>query len=153
VQGTDGALYGTALDGGSGGYGTVFRLNTNGTGFTVLRDFHLSTTGVGPGALIQGTDGALYGKTYSGGSRGYGTVFRLNTDGTGFTVLKAFDYGTTGGYLYGGLVQGTNGALYGTANSGGSVGWGTVFGLNPNGTGFTILKNFDGGTSGGMPAA
>ena len=50
--------------------------------------------------LVQGTDGALYGTAHQGGSSGYGTVFKLNTDGTGFTVLKNFDYSTTGGYLY-----------------------------------------------------
>jgi len=46
---------------------------------------------------MQGSDGALYGKTYIGGTFGAGTVFKLNTDGTGFTVLKSFDYPTEAG--------------------------------------------------------
>ena len=45
---------------------------------------------------MQGTDGALYGTAHQGGTSGYGTVFKLNTDGTGFTVLKNFDYSTGG---------------------------------------------------------
>ena len=92
---------------------------------------------------MQGADGALYGTAYQGGSSGYGTVFKLNPDGTGFTVLKNFDYSTTGGYLYAGLVQGTDGALYGTAYSGRQQRYGTVFKLNTDGSGFTVLKNFD----------
>ena len=67
-------------------------------------------------------------------------MFKLNTDGTGFTVLKNFDYSTTGGYPYAGLMQGTDGALYGTAYQGGSSGYGTVFKLNPDGTGFTVAQ-------------
>jgi uncharacterized repeat protein (TIGR03803 family) len=103
--------------------------------------------------LIQGTDGALYGTASSGGSNDYGTVFKLNPDGTGFTVLLSLDYFTTGGTPYAGLIQGTDGALYGTASRGGSSGYGTVFKLNPDGTGFTVLANFDGSTTGGSPFA
>jgi uncharacterized repeat protein (TIGR03803 family) len=145
IQGTDGGLYGTTSQGGSNGYGTLFRFATDETGFSVVASFDLATTGGNPFAgLKQGTDGALYGTTSRGGIGGYGTVFKVNTNGTGFTVLKAFDYSTTGGYLYwGGLIQGTDGALYGTASQGGSGGGGTVFKLNTNGTGFTVLKNFD----------
>jgi uncharacterized repeat protein (TIGR03803 family) len=151
AQGTDGALYGTASQGGSSGAGTVFKLNADGTGFTVIKDFDNSTTGGYPqgGALIQGTDGKLYGNASQGGTYGYGTVFKLNTDGSGFSVLQNFDNSTTGGYLYSGLMQGTDGALYGTAASGGTYGYGTVFKLNPDGTGFSVLKNFDYSTSGG----
>jgi len=130
LQGSDGALYGTAQSGGSLGNGTVFKLNPDGTGFTVLKNFDSSTTGGYPQAgLLQGTDGALYGTASQGGSLGYGTVFKLNPDGTGFTVLKNFDNSTTGGYLHAGLLQGTDGALYGTAYQGGSSGVGTVFRL------------------------
>src|SRR5262249_15758417 len=42
------------------------------------------------GALIEATDGALYGTTYTGGSAGRGSVFRLTKDGTGQTLLKSF---------------------------------------------------------------
>jgi len=154
VQGTDGALYGAAASGGTSGGGTVFKLNTNGSGFTVLQDLDYSTTGGGPyGGLAEGTDGALYGTAYSGGSIGYGTVFKLNPDGSGFTVLQNLDYSTTGAYPYfGGLRRGTDGALYGAAQSGGSSGYGTVFKLNPDGSGFTVLQNFDYSTTGAYPS-
>jgi uncharacterized repeat protein (TIGR03803 family) len=154
LQGMDGALYGTANVGGSSNYGTVFRLNTNGTGFTVLTNFDNATMGGNPQAgLIQGTDGALYGTASSGGSGGYGTVFRLNLDGTGFTVFTSFDNITAGGYPQAALIEGTDGALYGTTSSGGSTGYGTVFRLATNGTSFAVLTNFDYTTMGGFPAA
>src|SRR5439155_4018406 len=154
IQGTDGALYGTAGAGGPGGYfggyGTVFKLNPDGAGFTVLKTFDdYSTTGGGLYArLVQGTDGALYGTANYGGSSYSGTVFKLKTDGTGLTVLQNLDYSMTGGSSQGGLIQGTDGALYGTANQGGSSGYGTVFQLNPDGTDFIVLLNFDSSTSG-----
>jgi uncharacterized repeat protein (TIGR03803 family) len=140
MQGADGALYGLAF-GGSSGDGTVFRLNRDGTGFTVLTNFDYFTTGYLPNkALIQGTDGALYGTTYGGGSGVAGTVFKLNTDGSGLTDLKAFD-DPTDGLPHAGLLQGMDGALYGTAN--GQPGFGAVFKMKTDGTGFTFLKKFD----------
>ena len=154
IQATDGALYGAAYQGGSNGYGTVFKLNTDGTGFTVLKHFDNSTTGREPqGELVQGIDGVLYGVAYLGGSNGFGTVFKMNLDGTGFTALKHFDNTTTGGYLYGGLIQGADGKLYGTASQGGSGGFGTVFKLNTDGTGFAVLKHFDNSSTGSTPYA
>jgi uncharacterized repeat protein (TIGR03803 family) len=154
VQATDGALYGTASYGGSSDYGTVFRLNSDGSGFTVLQNLDLSTTGGSPyGSLVQGADGALYGTATEGGAHGYGTVFKLNTDGTGFTVLLDFDNATTGGKPFAGLLQATDGALYGTAREGGSSGYGTVFKLDPDGTGFSVLKHFDNSTTGRNPYA
>jgi uncharacterized repeat protein (TIGR03803 family) len=134
MQGTDGALYGTAAYGGSSGSGTVFKLNPDGTGFTVLQNFDNSTTGGYPNAVMQGTDGALYGTAAYGGSSGSGTVFKLNPDGTGFTILQNFDNSTTGGNPIAGLIQGTDGALYGTTQGGGSSGFGTVFKLYLDGT-------------------
>ena len=152
MQAADSALYGTASAWWGSGYGSVFKLNLDGTGFTVLKNFDLSTTGGHLEAgLMQGMHGALYGTTIQGGSCGYGTVFKLNPDGTGFTVLKNFDHATTGAYLYGGLIQGVDGTLYGAAEQGGSRGYGTVFKLNPDGTGFTVLQNFDNSTTGAFP--
>ena len=84
--------------------------------FERIHSFGSPGTGYYPYArLVQGTDGALYGTALYGGTNGAGTVFKLNPDGSGFTVLKSFDYSTTGAYPFAGVVQGTDGALYGTA--------------------------------------
>ncbi len=153
LQGTDGSLYGTTSSGGSGGGGGVFKLNPDGTGLTVIQELD-SATGANPFAgLMQGTDGVLYGTARNGGSNGDGTVFKLDQDGTGFTVLQEFDGSATGGEPWGRLIQGTDGALYGTVTAGGSSCCGTVFKLNPDGTGFDVLQNFDGWTTGSVPYA
>ena len=77
--------------------------------FTVLQNLDYSTTGGSPSAgLVQGTDGALYGTTKYGGSGAVGTVFKLNPDGSGFTVLQNLDYYPAGGYPQSGLVQATD---------------------------------------------
>jgi len=122
-------LYGTTAAGGSAGKGTVFALNTDGTGFRLLHDFSGGSDGASPwdGLIVWGN--TLYGTAYSGGSSGKGTVFALNTDGTGFTTLHTFTGGSGGAYPIGGLIL-TNNTLYGTARFGGSSGNGTVFSLS-----------------------
>jgi uncharacterized repeat protein (TIGR03803 family) len=155
ILGADGLLYGTTSTGGSGGYGTVFRLAQHGGGFTVLLNLDYYTTGGTPSydGLVQGPDGVLYGTAYRGGTMGFGTAFKLNPDGTGFEVLLTFDGATTGGQPFGGLLLGADGALYGTTSSGGSGGHGTVFKVNPDGSGFMVLQNLDGANTGSRPFA
>src|ERR1035437_1855754 len=92
-------LYGTAQLGGGWGCGTVFKMNTAGTGFTNLHDFTVTSTnlsgvdtnsdGTYPNGLIL-LGNTLYGTAGYGGSSGNGTVFAVNTNGTGFTNLNTF---------------------------------------------------------------
>jgi uncharacterized repeat protein (TIGR03803 family) len=146
-------LYGTAYYGGRYGEGTVFAVNTNGTGFTNLFSFN-GANGQNPEAALIVSGNTLYGTTYLGGSSGdntNGTVFAINTDGTGFTNLHSF---TALGSLYPTNSDGANpesglvlsgSTLYGAAARGGSsgFGYGTIFALNADGTGFTNLFYFD----------
>ena len=96
-------LYGTAALGGSSGQGTVFALNTDGTGFTNLHSFTqgllLTSTayltnsdGASPNGGLILSGNTLYGTANAGGSFGIGTVFAVNTDGTGFTNLHSFNW-------------------------------------------------------------
>jgi uncharacterized repeat protein (TIGR03803 family) len=138
-------LYGTAYGGGNSGNGTVFAVNTNGTGFTNLHSFTLlnnstNSDGARPytGLILSGN--TLYGTAEYGGSSGYGTVFAVHTNGTGFTNLHSFNY-SDGANPYAGLILSGN-TLYGTASGGGSSSYGTVFAVHTNGTGFTNLHSF-----------
>ena len=142
-------LYGMASQGGSPGAGTLFAVNTDGSGFTNLHSFAY-TDGANPMGLTLSAS-RLYGTTSQGGSWGYGTVFAVSTDGTGFTNLQSFSDGADGGFPNADLILSSN-TLYGTAYSGGLI-WGTVFALNTNGTGFTVLHTFSGGSDGAYPRA
>jgi len=153
MQGRDGALYGTTFGGGTYSYGTVFKLNSDGTGYNGLYSFGGSGgDGASPAAgLVQGTDGALYGTAQSGGTFGDGTVFKLNTNGTGYTSLYSFTGSEQDGASpRAGLVQGRDGALYGTTYTGGYrpygifPGIGVVFKVNTNGTGYAVIHIFTG---------
>ena len=154
-------LYGTAEAGGSWGAGTVFAVNTDGTGFTNLDNFTDGSDGANPLAGLILSGNTLYGTAQLGGSSGNGTVFAVNTNGTGFTNLHSFTLGSgsypnitnsDGAYPYAELILSGN-TLYGTALHGGSSGVGTVFAVNTNGTGFTNLHSFTGGSGGAIPWA
>ncbi len=140
VQGSDGKLYGTASTGGTNGLGALFSLTTNGV-FTPLWSFH-SIEGSQPvGPLVPGSDGNLYGLTCTGGTNDLGTVFSLTTNGV-LTPLVSFDY-SLGAYPSNGLVQASDGTFYGTASAGGTNGgWGTVFRVTAEGT-LTPLHSFN----------
>jgi len=121
-------LYGAALYGGSSGYGTVFAVNTDGTGYTTLHNFTGGRDGSLPFAgLISGN--TLYGTASQGGNSGFGMVFKVSTSGTGFTTLHWFTGGDEGSDPGAGLILSGN-TLYGTAAGGGSSGSGTVFSLS-----------------------
>jgi uncharacterized repeat protein (TIGR03803 family) len=134
-------LYGTASTGGNSGNGTVFAVNTDGTGFTTLYSFTNGSDGALPEAGLVLSGNTLYGTAVGGGSKSYGTVFAVNTDGTGFTTLYSFTLGIDGGEPYAGLVLSGN-TLYGEAVNGGSGSYGTVFAIHTNDTGFATLHRF-----------
>ena len=83
-------LYGTAPNGGISGGGTVFKVNIDGTGFTTLHNFLGRDDGFRPVAGLAVSGNVLYGTASAGGNSESGAVFRLGTDGTGFTTLHHF---------------------------------------------------------------
>jgi uncharacterized repeat protein (TIGR03803 family) len=143
-------LYGTAAQGGSFGFGTIFAIKTNGLGFTNFHSFN-TADGIAPQARLTFASGALYGAAKFGGTgaSSKGSIFRINPDGTGFTNLHSFSNisgpspGTNSGgaSLYGELIISGN-TMYGTAHDGGANGCGTVFKLNTTGLGFSVLHDF-----------
>lgn len=143
VQGPDGALYGTTLQGGSTKSGTVFRLTLDGS-YTQLFSFTGANGSNPEGSLVVGRDGLLYGTTMTGGTNDRGTVFKITTTGT-HTLLHSFEtlgnfnangdgVNANGSNPRAGLRQGPDGNFYGTAYNGGPGGYGTVFRITPSGT-------------------
>ncbi len=142
VQASNGDLYGTTVQGGANGAGTVFKITPSGT-LTTLYSFCSQsgcTDGKSPfSALVQATNGNLYGTTFVGGADGYGTVFKITPSGT-LTTVHSFDY-TNGGNPEAGLVEASNGNFYGITSDGGGTDSGTVFKMTPSGT-LTTLYSF-----------
>ena len=145
IQSSDGQLYGATRHGGASDAGTIFSIKTNGSGFTIVRDF---TTNANDGAyplnsVIEGSDGRLYGRTLSGGTSNGSAIFGLNKNGSGYSVLHSFTTNLDNTDSYSGLIQGSDGALYGTTYNDGALAQGSVFRLNKDGTGFQTLHNFE----------
>ena len=148
VQGHNGNFYGTTNTGGAHTFGTVFKITPSGT-LTTLYSFCAQTPpncadGADPqAALVQATDGNLYGTTSDGGI-GVGTFFKVTPSGT-LTTLHIFGTGNGEGFNpVGTLVQATDGNFYGTTSEGGAFAndQGTVFKITPSGT-LTTLHTFD----------
>lgn len=149
IQATDGNFYGLAYAGGTNFGGTIFKITSGGT-FTVVRNLSSSTDGQAPyGALVQATDGLLYGMNSGGGATSGGTVFKITTTGT-FTLLHSLTSAPDGASPRGSLVQSTDGNLYGMTSTGGNSSFGTVFKISTSGV-FTFLNGFNGGVTGNAP--
>jgi len=173
IQATDGDLYGTTVAGGAVnrpcpgfpsfiGCGTVFKISPSGT-LTTLHEF-CSEAGCVDGAfpfagVVQATDGDLYGTTIEGGANGKGTVYKISQDGEFNTLYSFCSRGgtncTDGAGPQAGLVQATDGDLYGVTGGGGANSDGTIFEITPSGA-LTTIYNFcslNGCADGDGPAA
>jgi len=144
VQATNGDFYGTTYEGGANNSGTVFKITPSGK-LTTLYSFcsqsECTDGGLPRAGLIQADNGDLYGTTGGRpGTESYGTVFKITPSGTLTTLYRFCSQSgcTDGEEPYAGLVQATNGDLYGTTAYGGAncapLGCGTVFKITPTGT-------------------
>jgi uncharacterized repeat protein (TIGR03803 family) len=153
VEANDGNFYGTTLQGGANGLGTVFRVTPEGI-LSTLATFG-GTNGAYPISLMRGSDGLLYGCTthggnnFTGGSTGWGTVYRVTTNGD-FSVLWAFS-NTDGSEPKCRLLEVTNGLFYGTAHVGGRNGSGNVFQISTNANFASVLEFDNSQAKGGNP--
>ena len=143
IADSSGNFYGTTDFGGQYGYGTVYELSPNGSGGwteTVLHSFQANgVDGTHPfSTLTFDTAGNLYGTTYSGGVHSYGTVFELSPSGGTWTesILHNFnivDNVGDGAFPQAGVFFNSAGDIIGTTYAGGSVGYGEIYKLAPNG--------------------
>ena len=151
-----GTLYGTTVDGGANGDGTVFKITTSGKE-SVL---HAFTGGASDGANPYGglidVDGMLYGTTLSAGglgcySTGCGAIFKITTSGKESIVYSFKGGSTDGAFPQAGLID-VKGTLFGTTVEGGTKNYGTVFKITASGK-ESLLHSFAGGTDGASPLA
>jgi uncharacterized repeat protein (TIGR03803 family) len=146
VQASNGSFYGVS-NGGVNGGGTIYKI-TGGGAFSVIYNFCSAANCAGGahvyGPLVQGTDGFLYGTTSYGGSGG--SIFKVSTSGA-FTTLYTFCTQSgcpDGGAPVDGLIQGSDGNLYGTNTLYAANGSGTVFKITPGGALTTLVATGQG---------
>jgi uncharacterized repeat protein (TIGR03803 family) len=147
IQASDGFLYGTTANGGWAHCGTIFKMSTAGV---VLQSvpFLCNAAGSGPGGgpLLQASDGNFYGITEVGGLRNGGTVFKMSPDFK-ISTLYAFtgkSLATKDGFApIAGLIQATDGNLYGATAGGGANGMGTLYRISTSGE-YQSLYSFNG---------
>jgi uncharacterized repeat protein (TIGR03803 family) len=142
VRDPAGNLYGTTINGGTYGSGSVFKVDPTGKE-TVLYAFGGSDGGFPYAGLIRDGKGNLYGTTL------FGTVFRIDPNGQ-LAILYTFTGQPDGAQPESGLIRDSAGNLYGTTAGGGTLDHGTVFKLTPQGQ-ETVLYSFTGGADGGRP--
>ena len=142
IQAKDGWLYGMTTTASSGYYGTIFKISPFTGQFIVVKMLAVNTDGGRPnGHLVQANDGNFYGITRSGGSTGYGTIFKLTTGGS-YSVLKTLNGPTDGWECYGSLMQASDGDFYGMTRRGGTYDYGVIFRYSLT-TGYKVLKNLN----------
>lgn len=148
---SDGMLYGVG--------GMLYKLNTNGSNFAVVHQFTGGSEGSYPVGRVVVSGNAIYGVTQRGGNNlgsvhgGDGIIYRVDTDGSNFSVLRRLDSTAGDGHnpLFGMILSGST--LYGTAGQGGNFSSGVVFKINTNGIGYQNLHSFEPVTEGSQPQA
>ncbi len=132
IQASDGNLYGTAMSGGKKSRGTVFGFDPKTLKFSVIHDFKGGDGMLPTSAVLEGSDGFLYGTASLGGAHGQGTIFRLETSGKHFKVQHDFTGADGAQPTFSVLVEDAAGKhIYGTTSQGGANGGGVLFELRP----------------------
>ncbi|HSQ35474.1 MAG TPA: choice-of-anchor tandem repeat GloVer-containing protein, partial [Candidatus Binatia bacterium] len=146
-------LYGMTQKGGINNKGTIFKIETNGTGFTLLHEFAGgSDDGAYPYGSLIISGPTLFGMTENGGAGDQGTIFKIQADGSGFSLKHSFAGGSADGALPKGDLLISGSTLFGMTRKGGGSDNGTIFKIQINGTGFALLHQFAGGPAdGGEP--
>ncbi len=161
-------LYAMTAAGGSHKHGVIYSVNPDGSNFTVLHNFK-SSEGDDPHGRLTYDGTHLYGMTKEGGSIGSasynlegqpvaekkfkisGVIFSIDPDGSNYTILHTFFGGAHDGATtdHGYLVLDANNVLYGMTTFGGSSNDGVIFSIHTDGSSFTLLHTFAGGTTDG----
>jgi uncharacterized repeat protein (TIGR03803 family) len=143
VEDGSGNLFGVTDGGGANDLGTVFKVAAGSGGITTLASFN-GSNGANPrnAGLFEDSSGNLFGTTLYGGAHNQGTVFEVAA-GTGTITTLASFAGANGANPVGGVVEDSNGNLFGVTNTGGEYGYGTVFELAAGTDTITALASFD----------
>ena len=153
TQASDLNIYGSTQLGGDFGYGVIFTTAFDGSGYSTLYHFEKPTGGHPSGALLEASDGLLYGNASEGGNFNNGVIYRFDPVSQDYDIIHTFsDVGEIGAIPQGALIESDDGMLYGVAQSGGVFGAGTIFRLNKIGTQIEAIHHFqNNGNTGRTP--
>lgn len=149
TRASTGKFYGTA-HGGAPGFGILFNLNASNNVFTKLHEFDFTNGAYPSGNLRQAASGLFYGTTFKGGADSAGVIFKLDPATNVYTKLVDFN-GANGNSPNGGLLEATNGKLYGLTSSGGDSAYGVLYSYDPASGTYAKLFDFDGRANGSKP--
>ncbi len=140
---SDGKLYGSTEFGGANDQGVLFRVSTNGSGYSVLHTFDDLTGSKPSGALAEASDASIWGTTATGGNNGLGTLFSITPNGA--LSARAHFSGTSGAVPgsspLGGLSPNAGGGFIGTASDGGPGNNGLIFAIDNAGN-YSVRQRF-----------
>lgn len=137
----NGNFWGTTSLGGADGGGVAFRIKTDGTNFIKIHDFETGTGIFLVGDLLE-HDGKLFGMAGTGGSFFGGAIYSIGISNDEYSVVHHFDRDAHGGSPNGTLLL-SSGKLWGTTtrSASASEGTGTIFSINPDGTGYSEIHD------------
>jgi uncharacterized repeat protein (TIGR03803 family) len=142
VMDSHGNLFGTTEHGGANSDGTLFEVAAGTNTITTLASFN-SSTGTNPqGQLLIDSAGDLYGTTPTGGANNDGTVFEVVAGSTTITKIADFN-SSTGNDTFAGVIEDSSGNLYGTQQTGGPLGYGTIYKIASGTNTITVLASFN----------
>jgi uncharacterized repeat protein (TIGR03803 family) len=150
VRDSAGNLYGVTELGGAYDFGFIFKLSPSGK-LTVLYNFPSGAI-LGVNSLLRDSAGNLYG--YNESIAENGSLFKLTPSGEYSTLYSFCSLSdcADGSFPVGSPIMKADGNLYGVTQNGGSLGYGTVFEVTPEGK-ETVLYSFMGGSDGANPSA
>ncbi|MEQ9298786.1 MAG: MBG domain-containing protein [Cyclobacteriaceae bacterium] len=145
LEASDKLIYGVSYRGGANDKGFIFRSYADGRNYQAIKVFDGTDAQFVNGDLIEASDGKLYGTSSVGSTTvtSEGTIFRLDRDGSNFEVLRYMNRSNDGDQLDAGLVEASDGFLYGTTAIGGNHDRGTIFKISKEGTNFSVVYHFN----------
>jgi uncharacterized repeat protein (TIGR03803 family) len=146
----DNKLYGTTLQGGTGGFGTIYEYDPAFDVLNMVYEFTNTGDGKGPNATMTVVGSLLYGVTSEGGFYNNGTIYEFDPLLGSVTAVADFESGNTGEGDVNIMQMAPNGKLYGTSEYGGAFNAGTLFEFDPTTYGLNLIEAFT-GTNGAVP--
>ncbi len=138
-------IYGTTGNGGEEGKGTVYAVNLDGSGYSILHSFGPASDGTYPNSELALAGGVLYGTTQDGGENGCGVIYSIKANGSGYRIIHHF----AADLSFPGPVTAAGGTLYGVVETGGTHNEGIAYSIKTDGTAYTVLHEFAGSPSDG----